>query len=156
MSSAPKKLLIIFHTNTGRTGRRVSALRKGAESLAGEVRLRCRRALLASLDDLFWCDALLLAAPENLGQLSGGMKQFLDSCYYPGLGRLQGLSLGLLVSAGNDGSGAVRDLTRFARGQGWRLVQEPLICRGEVSPQQLADCRELGAGFAAGLSAGIL
>ena len=151
-----RNLLIVFHTQTGHTGRLVAATVAGATSMTSDVTLVCRRALLANVDDLLWCDALLLASPENLGQVSGGMKQFLDLSYYPLLGRSQGLAYGLIVSAGNDGRGAVRDLQRFAAGQRWRLVREPLICRGEVSQVQLADCRELGLYFAAALDARIL
>ena len=37
----------------------------------------------------------------------------------------------------------------------WRLVQEPLVCRGPWQPVFVAQCEELGTVMAAGLAAGI-
>ncbi|WP_295680603.1 flavodoxin family protein [uncultured Nevskia sp.] len=128
----------------------------GAAEFADEVELRCIGALVAGLDDLLWADGLIVATPENFGYLSGAVKDFLDRTYYPAEGKVDGLPYAMLVSAGNDGSGAVRALERIAIGYRWKSVCEPLIVRGEPDDAALAKCRELGSMLAVGIACGTL
>ena len=125
-------------------------------AFADEVEVTCRPALAAGLDDLLAADGLIVATPENFGYLSGAVKDFLDRTYYPAEGKVDGLPYLMLVSAGNDGSGAVRALERIATGYRWKPVAEALIVRGEPDPAALAEARERGALLAAGLALGTL
>lgn len=150
--SRVKHLLIVYSTQTGRTRRLVTAACEGAAELADEVVVRTRRALEAGLDDLLWAQGLIIATPENFGYLSGAVKDFLDRTYYPAEGRTVGLAYAMLVSAGNDGSGAVRALERIASGYQWRRVAEPVICKGEIDDAGLSAARELGQTIAAGIA----
>jgi multimeric flavodoxin WrbA len=147
-----KHLLIVYSTQTGRTRRLVEAAREGAAELADEVEVRCLRAAEAELEDLLWAQGLLIASPENFGYLSGAVKDFLDRTYYPAEGKTIGLPYAMLVSAGNDGSGAVRALERIATGYQWKRVAEPLVCKGEIDDGSLAAARELGQTLAAGIA----
>ena len=104
---------------------------------------------------LLRCDALLLGTPENFGYMSGALKDFFDRTYYPCEGRLTGLPFAVFVSAGNDGTGAVREIGRIANGYGWKAVAEALIVRGTVTDADLAGAGELGEAMAAGLAMGI-
>src|SRR3546814_9262380 len=74
----------------------------------------------------------LLGTPENFGYMSGLLKDFFDRTYYPAEGKTVGLPYAVLISAGNDGSGAARAIERIATGYGWRAVAEPLIVKGEI------------------------
>ncbi|MDB5977735.1 MAG: flavodoxin [Nevskia sp.] len=150
-----KHLLAIFSTQTGRTRALLDAVCAGAGEFAGEVELRVLPALQAGLDDLLWADGLLIGTPENFGYMSGAVKDFLDRVYYPSEGRKLGLAYAVFVSAGNDGSGAIRAIERIAGGCGWNRVAEPLVVKGEPDAAALARCRELGQTLAAGLSCGI-
>ncbi len=106
-------------------------------------------------DDLAQAAGLLLIAAENSGALSGGIKDFLDRCFYPSIDRALVLPYGLLISAGNDGRGAVTQAQRILSGIPFTAATEPLILRGDISPQSLATAREFGMGLAAGLVMGI-
>jgi len=150
-----KRLLLVFHSQSGRTQRLAEAVATGAAELKDEVALRQRRAFDATLEDLLWAEGLLLGTPENFGYLSGAIKDFLDRTYYPAEGKTVGLPWAMFVSAGNDGSGAVRALERIASGYGWTRVAEPLIVQGEPDAAALAQARELGQTLAAGLACGI-
>lgn len=150
-----KHLLAVYSTQTGRTRALLGAACDGTAELAAEVELRLLPALQAGLDDLLWADALLIATPENFGYMSGAVKDFLDRIYYPSEGRKLGMAYALLVSAGNDGSGAVRAIERIATGCGWNRVAPPLVVKGEPDAAALAACRELGQTLAAGLSCGV-
>ena len=73
-----------------------------------EVDLRVLQAFAAGPEDLLWADTLLLGTPENFGYLSGAIKDFLDRTFYEVEGKLSPLPYAMYVSAGNDGTGAVR------------------------------------------------
>lgn len=114
-----------------------------------------RRAWDAGIDDLQACDGVLLAVPENSGTMAGTMKDFLDRCFYPAQPLCLALPYALIVSAGNDGRGAARQLERILSGFPMKPVAEPLLLRGEVSEQMKRQCEELGQALAAGLELGI-
>jgi NAD(P)H-dependent FMN reductase len=150
-----KRLLAIYSTQSGRTLALLEAVRAGIAECADEVELRVLPALQAGLDDLLWAEALLIGTPENFGYMSGAVKDFLDRVYYPAEGLKLGLPYAVFVSAGNDGSGAVRAIERIATGCGWKPVAEPVIVRGEPDAAALERCRELGQTLAAGLAFGV-
>jgi len=60
------------------------------------------------------------------------------------------------VRAGNDGTGTRRAIESIATGLKWRLVQAPLICKGEFTEEFIPQCEELGLTMAASLEAGII
>src|SRR5205823_8764136 len=106
--------------------------------------------------------ALLIATSEKFGGMAGMVKDFLERTYYPCEGKLEGRPYAVLVCAGTDGAGAVRDVDRVATG--WRLnkVFPELIHKSGVTAQPVivpddvrARCREIGATLAAGVAAGI-
>lgn len=150
-----KHLLIVWHSQSGRTEALLRAVIEGVAEFSDEIELRVLRAFDAGLDDLLWAHGLLIGTPENFGYLSGAVKDFLDRTYYPAEGRTIGLPWAMFVSAGNDGTGAVRALERIATGYQWNKVAEAVIVRGELDETGLARARELGQTLAAGLSVGI-
>jgi NAD(P)H-dependent FMN reductase len=151
-----KRLLAVYSTQTGRTRRLIDAAIAGAAEFEGDVETRLMHGLQAGVDELMACDGLLIGTPENFGYMSGAIKDFLDRTYYPCEGKRIGLPYALLVSAGNDGSGAVRGIERIATGFAWKPVAEPLIVIGDPDAAALSQARELGQLLAAGLSLGIL
>ena len=151
-----KKLLIVYHTQTGNTERMAQAALTGANhDLITHVEARLLRAKEAGPDDLLWADALLLGTPENFGYMSGGMKDFLDRTFYPVEGKILSLPYAIFISAGNDGTGAIRAIRRIANGYPFKEVQEPVLAQGELTDEHIAACEELGMTLAAGLEAGI-
>ena len=142
-------------TPNGTTARLEQAVAAGVAEFAAEIELRRRPPQQAGIDDLLWCHGLLIGTPEKFGYLAGVIKDFLDRTYYPAQGKLNGLPYALFVSAGNDGSGAVRALERIATGYGWNRIAEALVVRGEPDTAALQRCHELGQTMAAGLSGGI-
>jgi multimeric flavodoxin WrbA len=150
-----KRILLIYSTQSGRTARMRDAVAAGIADFADEVELHPRPALEAGVDDLLSCQGLLIGTPENFGYMAGAVKDFFDRTYYPCEGRLTGLPYALFVSAGNDGSGAVRAIERIALGYGWQRIAEALVVQGEPDETALARCRELGQTLAAGLSCGV-
>ena len=152
--SERKRLLVVYHTQSGNTGQLAEAVLRGAARVT-ETDTTMHRAFDAGTEHLLACDGLLLGTPENFGYMSGALKDFFDRTYYPCEGKLTGLPYAVFVSAGNDGSGAVREIGRIANGYGWKQVAEALIVRKEITAADLVRAEELGEAMAAGLAMGV-
>ena len=150
----PGPLLIVYHSQSGASFRLAAAARRGAEKEAGAV-VAWRRAWDAGMGDIETCAGMLLVAAENSGSLAGGMKDFLDRCFYPAQPLQLNLPYGLVISCGNDGRNASAQVQRIMNGFPMKLVAEPLVCRGEPTPDMEAACEDLGQALAAGIGLGI-
>lgn len=100
----------------------------------------------------------VLLTTENFGMVSGLVKDFLERIYpwfeeVPD--RRPGMPYVLVSKGGNDGTGAVRDVTRILTGLRWRPAAPPLVVAGSVTSESLAAAREAGATLAAGLDSGV-
>lgn len=155
-------LLILWHSRTGASRAMAAAAAAGAKG-----RARLLAADQAAPDDLLAAAGYLFACPENLGTMSGPMKDLFDRCYYPLLGKIEGRPYASLIAAGSDGRGAQAQLDRIVTGWRLRRVAEPLIVNLDaqtpeailaektVPPQILEDCAAIGAAMAEGIELGI-
>ncbi|HLG88748.1 MAG TPA: flavodoxin family protein [Alphaproteobacteria bacterium] len=151
-----KRLLIVAHAPSPRTLELREAVLRGASSTDIEgVEIVMRPPLEAGPNDVLAAQAIILGTTENLGYMSGALKDFFDRSYYPCLELTQGLPYALYIRAGHDGTGTRRAVESIATGLRWRAVQEPLICRGEFKEEFIGQCEELGMAMAAGLEAGV-
>lgn len=149
-----KHLLILYHTQSGNTGKLAQAVLQGAQQEA-DVTSRLITAKEGTLEDLLWCDAIIFGTPENFGYMSGALKDFYDRTYYPAEPYELNLAYALFISAGNDGTGAVRECDRILKGYPMKKITAPLIAKGEVTKDHLALAEELGQTMACGLAMGI-
>jgi hypothetical protein len=151
-----RRLLIVAHIPSPNTVRLRDAVVEGARSAeTGTVEVVARSPFEAGPEDVLAAGAVILGTTENLGYMSGALKDFFDRSYYPCLEKTQGLAYCLYIRAGHDGTGTRRGVETIVTGLRWRAVQEPLICRGEWREDFVGQCRELGAAMAAGLELGI-
>ncbi len=151
-----KTLLVVAHAPSPNTRRMVEAVMSGATHPdIDNVRSRHVAPLEATPDDVLNCDAIILGTTENLGYMSGALKDFFDRCYYPCLEKTRGLPCALYIRAGHDGTGTRRAVESICTGLGWNWVQEPLTCRGDWQEGFVVQCEELGMAMAAGLDAGV-
>ena len=153
---AEKHLLIVAHAPSENTLRMRAAALEGATS--GDISTVSVEALSpfdAGPEQILKANAIILGTTENLGYMSGALKDFFDRSYYPVLEEKQGLPYCLYIRAGNDGTGTRRGVETITTGLRWRAVQEPLICRGAWDEAFVGQCAELGAAMAAGLDLGV-
>jgi len=152
-----KRLLIIAHAPSPNIQRMVDAILKGArhEDISTVDSLFIP-AFDATVDDVLQADAVILGTPENLGYMSGALKDFFDRNYYPCMDKTDALPCAMMIRAGNDGTGTRRALESILTGLRWKIVQEPLICRGDFQEDFIQQCEELGLFMAASLDAGII
>jgi hypothetical protein len=155
--SAKKNLLIVAHIPSDNTRRLRDAVIAGASSPdISDVELRALVPFEAQPADVKWADAVILGTTENLGYMSGALKDFFDRIYYPCLEETQGKPYALYIRAGHDGTGTRRGVETIVTGLRWRAVQPPLICRGPWQEEFVGQCQELGMFMAASLEAGIV
>ena len=155
-------LAIVWHSRTGAA----EAMARAAHQGAGKAGLLLR-AEDAAPAAMLAAGGYLFIGPENLGALSGTMKEMFDRCYYPLLGRIEGRSYATAIAAGSAGQGAQAQIDRIVTGWRLRRAAEPLIVNlaaqtpeailapKRVGSEYLEHCRTLGAGLAEGLSLGI-
>lgn len=154
---ARKTLLVISHAPSPNTRRLLDAVIRGASHEdIDNIDVRHLAPLDTQPEDIQSAQALIIGTTENLGYMAGLIKDVFDRCYYPCLEVTQGLPFCFYVRAGHDGTGTRRAIESISTGLRWRLVQEPLICRGEFSEAFVTQCEELGMSMAASLEAGII
>jgi multimeric flavodoxin WrbA len=152
-----RNLLVVAHDPSPNTQRMAEAVLRGARHEDIErVDTWHVRPLEAGPDDVLACDAVILGTTENLGYMSGALKDFFDRTYYNVIEQTEGLPYALYVRAGMDGTGTRRAVESICTGLSWRPVQEPLICRGSWDDAFLEQCEELGLYMAASLDTDII
>lgn len=159
-------LAIIWHSRTGASEQLAQAAMQGAREQGGAAALM--EAQKATPEGLLGCGGYLFVAPENLGSLSGQMKEMLDRCYYPLLGRIEGRPYATIIAAGSGGDGALRQLDSIVTGWRLRRVAEPVIAHmaaqtpkeilapKTLTPDQFEEAHALGGGLGAGLAMGVI
>ena len=172
-----KRLLIVHPGTFGATARLVAAVRDGAQEADEPVEVRVRSAPVCDVVEVLEADGYVFASPERFGSMAGELKLFFDRTFYPlmadhdpasgggQISRIAGRPYALVVTAGNDGSGAVTAIERILKGWRLRAVAPPLIARrvggsagttlGSLQAEDLARARNLGEALAVSLSLGI-
>ena len=121
----------------------------------------------ATPDQLLMASGYLFVCPENLGSMTGAMKELFDRCYYPLFGRVEGRPYATAIAAGSDGRGAEAQIDRIVTG--WRLrriaesliinlaaqTPEAILAAKIVPSDELARCGALSASMAEGIALGI-
>ncbi|HEX9889604.1 MAG TPA: NAD(P)H-dependent oxidoreductase [Nitriliruptorales bacterium] len=149
------RLLVVHHTPSPSTQELLEAVLSGArdDAITG-VEVIARAALAATAHDVVNADGFVLGTPANLGYMSGALKHFFDTIYYPCLEETRKRPYALYVHGNNDTTGAVRAIESITKGMGWKRVRDPVTVIGQPSQQDLDACWELGATLAAHLTLG--
>lgn len=142
-------LLVVSHAPSENTRVLTDWVMSGAGS--GSISVEWSAPLETGPNQVLAARGLILGTTENFGYMSGAMKDFFDRIYYPCLEETRGLPYALFIRAGQDGQGAKSSIERIVTGLGWRAVQEPLICKGEITQFQ-EPCTQLGELMALGLA----
>lgn len=151
-------LLVVWHPVPASVGELRDAVVAGARDARTDRAVRSLAAPDADKRDVEAAAACVLITPENFGMVSGLMKDFLERIYpwfeeVPN--RRPGMPYLLIAKGGNDGSGAVRDVTRILTGLRWKPVLPPLVVSGKLTDAHLTAAREQAATLVAGVDGGM-
>ncbi|UGY90300.1 flavodoxin family protein [Streptomyces gobiensis] len=146
------KLLIVHHTPSPNLQAMFEAVIAGAttDEIEGVDVIR-RPALATTVPDTLEADGYILGTPANLGMMSGALKVFFDTVYYPCLDTTAGRPYGLYIHGNNDTTGAVRGIESITKGLSWEKTTDNVSVTGEPSKADLEACWNLGATVAAQL-----
>ena len=149
-------LLIISHQPSPNTKTLAQAVQRGALSQAGDtLRIVQRSPFDTRASDVLSASGLIIGTTENFGYMAGATKDFFDRCYYDLLEKTDALPYAVYIRAGLDGTGTKRAISGICSALHWKEVQASMVCKGAYQDQFEADCEQLGAAMAAGISAGI-
>ena len=151
--SGPPRILVVSHPRSAATRAVTEHLVAGIAEGGGIADVREPPA--ADLDAVTAAGAVVLVGPEYFGYMSGLVKDFLERVYDPARERGVVRPCAVVVTAGNDGEGALRSVEPILTGLRWRNPLAPLLVRSPATDADLERTFELGATLAAGLDAGV-
>ncbi|MCG5433825.1 flavodoxin [Mycobacterium sp. MYCO198283] len=145
-------LLVVHHTPSPGTRELLEAVLAGARDpeISG-VDVVLRPALAATLPDMLDADGYLFGTTANFGYMSGALKHFFDSVYYPSLDHVAGRPYGLWVHGNNDTVGAVTAVERLATGLALTKAADVLEVTSGIDAAIRDRAYELGGTLAATL-----
>lgn len=141
-----KTLLVVHHTPSPATRELLEAVLAGAHDpeITG-VDVRVLPALGATVPDVLAADGFVFGTSANFGYMSGALKHFFDTVYYPCLGAVAGRPYGLWVHGNNDTAGAVKSVQNIVKGLELAQAAEIVEVTGPIDAQTRERCYELGA-----------
>lgn len=145
-----RTLLVVHHTPSPGTREILEAVLSGARDpeISG-VDVVVRPALAATLPDMLDADGYLFGTTANFGYMSGALKHFFDTVYYPSLDHVGGRPYGLWVHGNNDTVGAVKAVEKLATGLALTKATDVLDVVGGVDAGVRERAYELGGTLAA-------
>ncbi|QNI06433.1 flavodoxin family protein [Mycobacterium kubicae] len=143
-------LLVVHHTPSPATRELLEAVLAGANDpeIHG-VEVVSRPALAATLPDMLDADGYLFGTTANFGYMSGALKHFFDTVYYPSLDHVAGRPYGLWVHGNNDTVGAAAAVGKLATGLALTQAADVLEVAGAVDAAVRERAYELGGTLAA-------
>jgi multimeric flavodoxin WrbA len=145
-----KTLLVVHHTPSPATRELLEAVLEGTKDPDIEgVDVEVRPALAATILDMLDADGYLFGSTANLGYMSGALKHFFDTVYYPSLDHVAGRPYGLWVHGNNDTVGAVASIDKAATGLALTKAADALEVIGAIDADVRERAYELGGTLAA-------
>ena len=147
-----RTLLVVHQTPSPATRELLEAVLAGAKDpdITG-VDVVTRPALAATIPDMLDADGYLFGTTANFGYMSGALKHFFDTVYYPVLDHVAGRPYGLWVHGNNDTVGAANAVDRIVTGLALTKAADTLEITGAVDAAVREAAYELGGTLAATL-----
>jgi NAD(P)H-dependent FMN reductase len=149
-----RNLTLLAHTPSPNLQRLATAILDAASE--ADIHVSQLAPLQSGPEAALNADAIMVLTPENLGYMSGALKDWFDRCYYACLDHTQGIPIAAVVRAGHDGTGTCRALETMATGLRWRWVQAPLVLKGDWQEGFVTQASELGQAMGLALEQGII
>lgn len=147
-----KTLLVVHHTPSPGTREVLEAVLTGANDpeIQG-VDVVVRPALAATVSDMLDADGYLFGTTANLGYMSGALKHFFDTVYYPSLDHVAGRPYGMWVHGNNDTVGAAKAVQKVCTGLSLTQAADVIEVIGAIDAKVRERAYELGGTLAATL-----
>jgi flavorubredoxin len=137
-----KKVLIVYHSQSGNTEATAKAVSEGAKAANATVVLK--RAVDANVEDILGCDIVAIGTPNYFGYMAGLVKDFFDRVWATIRDKVGNKPYITFGSKGGGGSQALESVERICDRIGMIKAFESVLATREPTEEVLAECRELG------------
>ncbi|RKX79238.1 MAG: flavodoxin [Spirochaetes bacterium] len=136
------KVLIVYHTFTGKTKKMAETLAEGVQSVQ-VTEVKIVKAAEAQPDDFAGADAVAFGAPNTFGGMAGALRDFFDRAW-PVHEKTAGKPAVAFTSENPGETGALQEIKKFFPFYGLKSVGEGISTHGDLGENELKQCRELG------------
>jgi multimeric flavodoxin WrbA len=137
-----KKVLIVYHTQSGNTEVMAKAVAEGAKAAGATVTLK--KAVDANAQDIMECDILAIGTPNYFGYMSGMVKDFFDRAWATIREKVGDKPYVTFGSKGGGGAQALETVARICDGLKMIKASEDVIATRTPTPEVITECKELG------------
>lgn len=137
-----KKVLIIYHSQSGNTEAMARAVFEGANAAGAKVVFK--KAVDANSEDILNCDIIAIGTPSYFGYMAGMVKDFFDRVWATIRDKMANKPYVVFGSKGGGGSQALDSVERICSGMRMIKALEGLLATRKPTEENLVECRELG------------
>jgi len=137
-----KKLLIVYHSQTGNTETMAKVIAESAKAAGATVTLK--KAVDAGVDDLLGCDAVVIGTPNYFSYMAGMVKDFFDRVWATVRGQMENKPYVVFGSYGGGGLPAIESVEKICEGLGMKKMFDSIGVQRTPTAENLKACKELG------------
>ena len=137
-----KKVLIVYHSQSGNTEAMARAVSEGANAAGATVVLK--RAVDANAEDILGCDIVAIGTPNYFGYMAGLVKDFFDRVWATIRDKVENKPYVTFGSKGGGGAQALDSVERICDSLKMIKAFEGVLTTLKPTEETLAACRELG------------
>lgn len=137
-----KKVLIIYHSQTGNTGAMAKAVAEGASAAGATVILK--KAVEADDKDLLDCDVVAFGTPNYFSYMAGMVKDFFDRAWPTVREKMADKPYVVFGSYGGGGMPAIETVEKICDNMAMKRLSDSIGIQRQPTEENLAECKELG------------
>ena len=137
-----KKVLIVYHSQSGNTEAMAKAMSEGANGAGATVVLK--RAVDANADDILGCDIVAIGTPSYFGYMAGLVKDFFDRAWITIRDKVGNKPYVTFGSKGGGGAQALDSVERICDSLKMVKAFEGILTTRKPTEETLTECKELG------------
>ena len=142
-----KKVLIIYHSQTGNTEAMAKAVAEGAEAAGASVILK--KPADADEKDILDCDVVAFGTPNYFSYMAGMVKDYFDRVWAIVREKMAGKPYAVFGSYGGGGMPAIESIEGICNNMQMKKVCDSLGVQRQPTEENLGACKDLGKKLAA-------
>lgn len=137
-----KKVLIIYHSQTGNTEAMAKAVAEGA--LAGGATVVMKKAVDADEKDILDCEVVAFGTPNYFSYMAGMVKDFFDRAWPTIRDKMANKPYVAFGSYGGGGMPAIESLEKICDNMSMKRLFDSIGVQRQPTSENLKACEELG------------
>lgn len=137
-----KKVLIVYHSQSGNTEAMARAVSEGATAAGAQVAVK--RAPQADAEDILACDIVAIGTPNYFGYMAGLVKDWFDRVWATTRDKVADKPYVTFGSKGGGGAQGLDSVEKICNSLKMVRACEGVIVTRQPTEEDLVACRELG------------